>query len=72
MPMHHARSDLDDIARFEPTGRFPLFLIVSLAADTDEKLSSRVAVPIVAASRFEGYVRYRYIKFIHRSKSGQP
>ena len=72
VPMHHIRCYFDHIAGFKPPSRFAFLLIVAFATDTDKELSPGMAVPVVAASRFEGYVRYRYIQFLHGGQRSQP
>lgn len=53
VPMHDVRRDFHNVARAQKSGGFALFLIESRAADCDEDLSARVAMPVVAAGRFE-------------------
>ena len=55
--MLHALGDVDDIACLERDGRLAPLLIPTTVRDADEYLSCSVMyVPVVAATRFEGYV----------------
>ena len=72
VPMHHVRCYFDHITCFKPPRRFAFLLIVALTTDTDKQLSPSMAVPVVAASRLESHVRYRYIQFLHGGQRSQP
>ena len=72
VPMHHIRCYFDHIAGFKPPSRFAFLLIVAFTTDTDKQLSSGMAVPVIAASRLECHVRYRYIQFLNGGQRSQP
>ena len=62
VPVHRIGSDFDHVARQQLAGRLALGLIISPAAHGDENLAARMAMPVVAASGFERYVRNRAVE----------
>lgn len=63
MPMDDSGSDLHHVARSQFPGRSVFFLIIPYSAYRDQYLPAGMAVPMVAARGFEGYVRYRNSQF---------
>ena len=62
VPVHYIGGDFHHIARPQFAGRFARSLIVAAAAHSDQHLSARVAVPVVAAPRLERHVGNRAVE----------
>ena len=62
VPVLHAGGDVDTVARSHLHGVFAPLLVIAPAGHTDEDLSAAfvgvVDVPIIAASRLKGYIKY--------------
>ena len=57
MPVLCAFRDVDDVTSMKTDGRFAPFLIDAFTAYADENLVCSVMnVPVVATTRFEGYI----------------
>ena len=62
VPMHYIWRNLHNIPLFERPCGLALLLIKSLAANRNEYLPSRMAMPIIAATGLKSYIRNRNAK----------
>lgn len=72
MPVLYTCQNVDAVAWFHLNRFFSFFLIIPTPGCTDQYLPSAalcmVDMPVVSASRFEGHIKYTYLRSRNRSE----
>ena len=71
MPVDDIRSDFHDITWIQFASGKTFLLVVAATGSTQQQLTARMAVTIIAASRFERHVIDRYFQILIKRQRSQ-